>query len=65
MNKNDQKNTVIFYEIIINEQLDKSWTEFLPGFDIIYRTDDQAALNGLLNKIWGLNLTVLSVEQRN
>jgi predicted nucleotide-binding protein (sugar kinase/HSP70/actin superfamily) len=24
---------------------------------------DQAALNGLLNKIWNLNLTVLSVEQ--
>lgn len=76
-NSNDQKNAGALYRIEIKEQLDKSWAEWFNDFELTYRTDDrgktatiltgividQAALNGVLTKIWNLNLTVLSVQQ--
>ena len=77
MNKNDQQKSGNTYQIVIHEQLDESWAEWLNDFELAYGTDDQgkpitiltgsvpdqAALNGLLTKIWDLNLTVLSVQQ--
>lgn len=65
------------YRIRIKEKLDDNWSDWFNGMEMAVETDkenetvtvltgpvaDQAALSGLLNKIWGLNLTVLSVEQ--
>ena len=65
------------YQIGIKEQLDESWAEWFSDFELTYKTDDQgrsftiltgmvidqAALNGILTKIWNLNLTVLSVKR--
>ena len=77
MNNNDQQKTLKNrYQIEIKEQLDKSWTEWFSDFELEYRSDDQnnpftiltgevidqAALNGILTKIWNLNLTVLTVK---
>jgi hypothetical protein len=72
--KNSQKKN---YRIKVKEKLDANWSDWLNGMEMTVKTGkgdepvtvltgpvaDQAALNGLLNKIWGLNLTVLSVEQ--
>jgi hypothetical protein len=77
MNNNDQQKTIKNrYQVEIKEQLDESWTEWFSDFELEYRSDDQnnpftiltgevmdqAALNGILTKIWNLNLTVLSVK---
>jgi hypothetical protein len=77
MTHSDQPNVGTSYQIKIKEQLDESWTEWFGDFELTYRTDeqgktntiltgmiiDQAALNGLLTKIWNLSLTVLSVQR--
>ena len=61
------------YQIKIKEKLDKSWANWFGEMKMTVETDkkgksitvltgpvvDQAALNGVLNKIWNLNLTVL------
>ncbi|MGD9202721.1 MAG: hypothetical protein PVI26_14260 [Chitinispirillia bacterium] len=77
MNNTDQQKTIKNrYQVEIKEQLDESWTEWFSDFELEYRSDDQnnpftiltgevmdqAALNGILTKIWNLNLTVLSVK---
>ena len=68
-----------FFQIKIKEELDDNWAEWFSEMEMTVETDskgnsvtvlagpviDQAALNGLLNKIWGFNLTVLSVTQIN
>jgi hypothetical protein len=65
------------YEIVIREKLDNSWKEWFGDLELSSAADDQgnpfsiltgpvvdqAALNGILTKIWNLNLTVLSVNQ--
>jgi hypothetical protein len=67
------------YQIKIKEELDDNWKEWFSEMEVTIEKDnkgnsvtvlsgavaDQAALNGLLNKIWGLNLTVLAVQQIN
>ena len=77
MAKTDQKNSASKYQIVIQEQLDDSWAEWFNNFILEFKTDDQgnpitvltgrvidqAALNGILTKIWNLNLTVISVKQ--
>ena len=75
----EKKYKLKFYQIKIKEELDKNWTEWFSEMEMTVEKDnegnpvtvlsgpviDQAALNGLLNKIWNFNLTVLSVEQIN
>jgi hypothetical protein len=65
------------YRIKIKEELDDNWTEWFSEMEMTVEKDnegnpvtvlsgpvvDQAALNGLLNKIWNFNLTVISVKQ--
>jgi hypothetical protein len=77
MTHNGQQNAGTTYQIEIQEQLDESWTEWFGDFELTYKTDDQgktvtiltgividqAALNGILTKLWNLNLTVLSVKR--
>jgi hypothetical protein len=60
------------YEIHVKGQLDASWSDWLEGLEvklldngemILYgHIGDQAALMGILNKLYGLNLTLLSVN---
>ena len=66
-----------FYRITIEAKVDPSWSDWLGGMQFITRKEaddmtvttlsgvliDQAALRGLLNRLWDLNLVVRSVEQ--
>ncbi|HLZ57325.1 MAG TPA: hypothetical protein VKR06_10290 [Ktedonosporobacter sp.] len=59
--------------IRIQGHLDQSWQEWLEGLQIVHEPDgtsrlsgtlpDQAALYGVLNKIDGLSLTLLSLDR--
>jgi hypothetical protein len=64
------------YQIVVEEELNGSWSEWLgevslENLDLGHGTrqtiicgivPDQAALRGLLIKIWDLNLTLVSVN---
>jgi len=61
------------YEIHVRGQLDESWSDWLEGLEVKLLDNgemilcghitDQAALMGILNKLYGLNLTLLSVNK--
>ena len=61
------------YEIHVRGQLDESWSDWLEGLEVKLLDNgemilsghitDQAALMGALNKLYGLNLTLLSVNK--
>ena len=61
------------FEIQVRGQLDESWSDWLEGLDVKLvdngemilsgHIGDQAALMGILNKLYGLNLTWLSVNE--
>ena len=71
------KHSQIIYEIQVQGELDLSWQTFFnglviklghdvgpsPATTLISPVTDQAALRGLLCKLWDLNLTVISVRQ--
>ena len=62
--------------ITIRGRVSPHWSQWLGELQLLYRANDeggtvtdligtvadQSALQGLLNRIWNLNLTVLSVE---
>ena len=60
-------------EIHVRGQLDESWSDWLEGLEIKLLDNgemilsgyigDQAALMGILNKLHGLNLALLSVSE--
>jgi hypothetical protein len=62
-----------FYELRIKGQLDESWSDWLEGLEVklldngemilFGHIGDQAALMGVLNKLYRLNLTLLSVSE--
>jgi hypothetical protein len=62
-----------FYEIHVKGQLDDSWTDWMEDLEMKLldngemilsgRIRDQAALMGILNKLYGLNLTLRSVNE--
>ena len=64
-----------FFEIHVKGQLDESWSDWLDGLEVKLVDNgemnlfgyigDQAALMGILNKLYGLNLTLLSVSLVN
>lgn len=64
-----------FYEIRVRGQLDESWSDWLEGLEVKLLDNgemilsghiwDQAALLGTLNKLNGLNLTLLSLSRIN
>ena len=64
-----------FFEIHVKGHLDDSWSEWLEGLDvklldngemILYgHIGDQAALMGVLNKLYRLNLALLSMGEVN
>ncbi len=61
------------YEIQIKGQLDASWSDWLEGLEVRLldngemilagRIADQAALMGILMKLYGLNLTLISAKK--
>lgn len=61
------------YEIRVAGRLDPCWSDWFDGLTITYPSDgethlygrvaDQAALQGLLTKLWDVGLAVLSVQQ--
>jgi hypothetical protein len=63
------------YEIHIRGHLDESWSDWLEGLEVkllengemilFGHIGDQAALMGILNKLYRLNLTLLSVSEVN
>ena len=73
---NERETKLTTYEIKIEGHLKESWAEWLSGMvvsiqkcnqepqdtSITVRVPDQAALRGILNKLWDLNLTLLSVH---
>jgi hypothetical protein len=62
-----------FFEIRVKGHLDESWSDWLEGLEVELldsgemilsgRIADQAALMGILNKLYGLNLALLSVSE--
>lgn len=64
-----------FYEIHMKGQLDESWSDWLEGMEVklvdngemvlLGRIRDQAAMMGILNKLYRLNLTLLSLSEVN
>ena len=64
-----------FYEICVKGQLDDSWSDWLEGLEVklldngdmvlFGRIKDQAALMGVLNKLYRLNLALLSMNEIN
>ena len=67
------------YTIIIQGHLKGKWADWLNGMvvhieireepvthtTITVRVPDQAALRGILNKLWDLNLTMIAVNLQN
>ena len=61
------------FKIHVRGQLDESWSDWLEGLDVKLLDNgemilsgyirDQAALMGVLNKLYGLNLALLSVSE--
>ena len=65
------------YQIQVEGKLDEGWSEWFRGMTVTFErasdgspittltgpVADQAALRGILNRIWDLHLTVLSVTR--
>ena len=65
------------YQIKVQGNVDPSWSDWFNGMEVSAETgpkagsvtifigpvEDQAALRGILNHLWDLNLTILSVIQ--
>lgn len=62
------------YQIKIRGNLDQRWSEWLEGLKVACGDfsqittlhgyiEDQAKLRGILNKLWDLNLEIISVNQ--
>jgi hypothetical protein len=64
-----------FFEIRVKGHLDDSWSDWLEGLEVRLLENgemilsgqirDQAALIGILNRLYGLNLSLLSVSEVN
>jgi hypothetical protein len=66
----DRPDDKIHYEIKVEGQLDKSWSGWFSDLTVTYEdgvstlaghVTDQAALRGILSRIWDLNLALISV----
>lgn len=72
--ENYEKTSPIICEIKIKGRLEKRWSEWFEGLTFIYEGDgtttlsgplpDQAALHSILLKIRDMNLTLISVNQK-
>ena len=79
-NQNNQNNPSTgaqgrFFEIRVKGHLDDSWSDWLEGLEVrllengemvlLGQIRDQAALIGILNRLYGLNLSLLSLSEVN
>ena len=69
--------TAPVYRITVQGRLDEAWSEWLTGLTLTATSNehgaiattltgaivDQAALRGLLNRLWDLNLTLIAVTR--
>ena len=77
-NKSSQEsNGISLYRIVVEGELHESWSNWLGNVDLERRIQgldschtillseipDQAALRGLLNRIWDLNLEIISLDK--
>jgi hypothetical protein len=63
----------VYYSICIKGELDPTWTEWFEGLEVSTTGNgqtvisgplqDQAALSGLLARLSGMNLTIISVNR--
>jgi hypothetical protein len=60
------------YQVKVEGKLDESWSDWFHGMAFAFERDittltgpviDQAALQGILTRIWNLNLTLISVNR--
>ncbi|MBK5107001.1 MAG: hypothetical protein JJE12_02675 [Anaerolineales bacterium] len=65
------------YKIVVEGELHESWSDWLGNVDLerrihgldschtilVSEVPDQAALRGLLNRIWDLNLEIISLNK--
>jgi hypothetical protein len=75
LESNSATDGVDVYRIRVKGQLDPSWSDWLGGVTILPQGDDstllvgpiadQAALQSILNKLYGMNLNLLSLERAN
>ncbi|MEJ2732767.1 MAG: hypothetical protein P8189_04210 [Anaerolineae bacterium] len=68
----EQEGKQAVYRIEVEGRLDKSWSGWFSGMTLTVQDEvsiltgplaDQAALRGLLSKIWDLNLTLISITR--
>jgi hypothetical protein len=73
----DSASGAAIYQIRVRGKLSARWSDWLGGMTIfVEETDqdapeavlsgpvvDQPALRGILNRLWGLNLTIISVSR--
>jgi hypothetical protein len=67
-------NEQTIYQIKLRGLLREHWTDWLDGASVYFSNEtnrtsitvavpDQAALRGILNRLWDLNLTIISVTK--
>ena len=68
----DQDAQHLIYQIKVQGKLDESWSGWFNGMAVTVEDDtttltgvvvDQAALRGILSRLWDLNLALISVNQ--
>ncbi len=60
------------YQIRVEGLLDREWADWFDGMTLAYegnetllvgKVTDQAALHGMINKLWDLGLTLVSIQR--
>ena len=72
-NHSDKPSQPTYYEIRVEGQLDSSWSEWFDGLQVIPQENgetlitgsipDQAALQGILTKVFNLRLSLVSLRR--
>ncbi len=72
-NRSDKPSQSTYYEIRIEGELDRNWSEWFDGLEVTSQENgetliaglvpDQAALQGILTKVFNLRLPLLSLRR--
>ena len=67
------ENTTVIFQIRIQGQINESWSDWLGGLTITPQPEgetllagpiaDQAALHGIMDRLYAMNLSILSIVQ--
>lgn len=66
--------SIAYYQIFVAGELDEQWSDWFSGMtvtagdgprrrSILAGYADQAALRGILNKLWDLNLVLIAINR--